>query len=55
LDLYLLNKKINPQIITGNITTGKVNLTPHPKPIKKEANYNFLVVILSSTQNIYKY
>ena len=29
-----LNKKINPQIITGKITTKKVNLTPHPKPIK---------------------
>ena len=28
----------------------KVNLTPHPNPMKKEANKRFLIIFLSSVQ-----
>ena len=36
-----MNKKINPQIITGKIITTKVNLTPHPNPINMDDNNKF--------------
>ena len=49
-DLYFLNKKINPQIIAGKTTIIKVNLTPHPNPINKEAKIKFFINFLSSVQ-----
>ena len=49
-NLYFLNKKINPPITTGKITTKNVNLTPHPKPIKIEDKSKFFIIFLSSVQ-----
>ena len=49
-ELYFLYKKINPQIITGKITTKKVNLIPHPNPIKIEDKSKFLIIFSSSEQ-----
>ena len=51
-NLNLINKKTNPLIITGNITTKKVNLTPHPKPIKNEDRSKFFYNSSSSTQQL---
>ena len=49
-DSYFLNKNINPQITAGKITIKKVNLTPHPKPIKIEDKIKFFIIFLSSVQ-----